>query len=62
MPVRQFVDTKKAGGKTLLHTLQQVVTTKFPEIEGFQQEIAGAVDAYKCMFVNALTVVSEMSQ
>lgn len=44
----QFIDCKSDKGKTLLHTLQRVISTRFPEIEGFREEIEKPVAAYRC--------------
>lgn len=46
----QFIDCKSGKGTTLLHTMQRVVTTRFPEIEGFKDEIEKPVAAYRCAF------------
>jgi cytokinesis protein len=46
----QLVDTKAADNKTtLLHFLEKTVSSKFPEMETFLDELSKPADAFKCM-------------
>jgi len=46
--VEQLVDTKAKSGATLLHSLETIVTTQFPETKQFLEELEMPVAASRC--------------
>lgn len=43
--INRLVDTKSGNGQNLLHFLERQVSTNFPELEGFLDELAKPSDA-----------------
>lgn len=43
--INKLVDTKSVNNTTLLHFMERTVSTHFPEMEGFLEELAKPADA-----------------
>lgn len=58
--INKLVDTKSSNGQNLLHFLERTVSTHFPELEGFLQELEKPSDASRVNFSDMQATSKQM--
>lgn len=58
--INKLVDTKAADGTTLLHFVERTVSSRFPELEGFIDEISLATEACRVQLLDLKHDLAEL--
>lgn len=54
--INRLVDTKSSNGQNLLHFLERQVSTHFPELEGFLEELKAPSDANRGESISSIEI------